>query len=47
MTSANAIQLYGRATAGFESRVDNARLILAAAATAHRGAIVQASSLGA
>jgi len=47
MTSANAIHLYGRATAGFESRVDNARRILAGAASAHRGAIVQASSLGA
>src|SRR5213595_38499 len=30
MTSANAIHLYGRVTAGFESRVDNARRSLGA-----------------
>jgi len=47
MTSASAIQLHARATAGFEARVDHARLVLARAAAAHPGTIVQASSLGA
>jgi len=47
MTSASAIHLHARATAGFESRVDNARRLLAHAAAAHPGTIVQASSLGA
>jgi phosphoadenosine phosphosulfate reductase len=47
MTSASAIHLHARATPGFESRVANARRLLASAAAAHRGAIVQASSLGA
>jgi len=47
MTSASAIHLHARATAGFEARVENARRLLARAAAAHPGTIVQASSLGA
>ncbi len=47
MTSASAIHLHARATAGFESRVESARRLLARAANAHPDAIVQASSLGA
>jgi phosphoadenosine phosphosulfate reductase len=47
MTSATAIHLHARATAGYEARVDNARRLLGRAAAAHRGTIVQASSLGA
>ena len=47
MTSASAIHLHARATAGFEARVENARQLLARAAASHPGTIVQASSLGA
>jgi len=47
MTSASAIHLHARATPGFESRVANARRLLASAAAGHPGTIVQASSLGA
>ena len=43
----NAIQLYARATPGFEARVAHAQAALAAAAAQHPGTIVQASSLGA
>jgi phosphoadenosine phosphosulfate reductase len=47
MTSANAIQLHARALPGFHARVEHARHLLAQAAEAHPGRIVQASSLGA
>jgi phosphoadenosine phosphosulfate reductase len=47
MTSANAIQLHARAMPGFDARVEHARRLLAHAAGAHPGRIVQASSLGA
>ena len=47
MTSATAIQLHARETPGFETRVERARSLLARAADAHAGHIVQASSLGA
>ncbi|HEY3633627.1 MAG TPA: phosphoadenosine phosphosulfate reductase family protein, partial [Caldimonas sp.] len=47
MDSAKATSLYSRATAGFDERVESARRLLARAAEAHAGAIVQASSLGA
>jgi phosphoadenosine phosphosulfate reductase len=47
MNPANAIQLHARAMPGFDARVHNARQLLARAAEAHPGRIVQASSLGA
>ena len=47
MTSATAIQLHARATPHFAARLDHARRVLARAAAAHPGRIVQASSLGA
>ena len=47
MTTASAIHLHARVTAGFDSRVEHARELLARAAAAHPGTIVQASSLGA
>jgi phosphoadenosine phosphosulfate reductase len=47
MAIASAIQLHARATAGFDARVASVRARLASAADAHRGSIVQASSLGA
>ncbi len=47
MNPATAIQLHARATPGFASRVARARDLLARAAAAHAGRIVQASSLGA
>lgn len=43
----SAIQLYARATAGFDERVANALAVLREAASAHDGHIVQATSLGA
>lgn len=47
MDTATATALYARKTAGFDERVANARRLLARAAEAHPGAVVQASSLGA
>jgi len=47
MDTANATALYARKTTGFDDRVGQARRLLARAAEAHPGAIVQASSLGA
>ena len=47
MDTASATALYARKTAGFGDRVDHARRLLARAAEAHPGGIVQASSLGA
>ncbi|MCU0969635.1 MAG: phosphoadenylyl-sulfate reductase [Rubrivivax sp.] len=41
-----AIELHARPTAGFDARVDAALALLRAAAEAHPGRIVQASSLG-
>ncbi|MDO9284100.1 MAG: phosphoadenylyl-sulfate reductase [Aquabacterium sp.] len=43
----SAIDLYARATAGFDGRVAHALAVLQSAATDHAGAIVQATSLGA
>jgi phosphoadenosine phosphosulfate reductase len=43
----SAIGLYGRATAGFDERLAHAVEVLRAAADAHPGRIVQATSLGA
>jgi phosphoadenosine phosphosulfate reductase len=43
----NAISLYARAAAGFDSRVAHALAVLESAATTHGGGIVQATSLGA
>ena len=43
----SAIDLYARATAGFDGRVAHALAVLQSAATDHTGAIVQATSLGA
>ena len=43
----SAIALYARKTAGFDERVANALEVLRAAADAHPGRIVQATSLGA
>ena len=45
--SMSAIDLYDRLTPGFDSRVANAVAVLQAAAAAHPGRIVQATSLGA
>lgn len=42
----DAIARYARHTDGFEQRVDHAQALLAKAAAAHAGRIVQASSLG-
>ena len=47
MDTAKATALYARASAGFDGRVESARLLLARAAAAHPDAVVQASSLGA
>ena len=47
MDTAKATALYARATAGFDDRVQHALGLLLAAAEAHAGRIVQASSLGA
>jgi phosphoadenosine phosphosulfate reductase len=47
MDTATATALYARKTAGFDDRVAHARRLLARAAEAHPGGIVQASSLGA
>ncbi|MDQ6640574.1 MAG: phosphoadenylyl-sulfate reductase [Pseudomonadota bacterium] len=47
MNTATATALYARKTAGFDERVEHARQLLARAAEAHPGRIVQASSLGA
>ena len=47
MTTASAITLYARETAGFAERVEQAGNLLAAAAAAHPGRVVQASSFGA
>ena len=41
-----AINLYARATAGFDSRVAHALAVLQSAATDHAGGIVQSTSLG-
>lgn len=43
----SAINLYARATAGFDHRVANALAVLRQAATEHAGHVVQATSLGA
>ncbi len=43
----SAISLYARATEGFDSRAANALALLTEAAAAHKGGIVQATSLGA
>lgn len=43
----SAIDLYARATVGFDGRVAHALAVLQSAATDHAGAIVQATSLGA
>jgi len=43
----SAVELYARATAGFDERVANAIATLRAAAAEHAGRIVQATSLGA
>lgn len=43
----SAIDLYARATLGFDERVAHALAVLQSAATDHAGAIVQATSLGA
>ena len=43
----NAIQLYARATAGFDERVAHAIAVLKQAAADHPGRVVQATSLGA
>ena len=43
----SAIDLYARATAGFDGRMAHALAVLQSAATDHAGAIVQATSLGA
>ncbi|MDP9043830.1 MAG: phosphoadenylyl-sulfate reductase [Pseudomonadota bacterium] len=45
--AANAIALYDRALDGFQGRVEHALAVLHAAAAAHPGRIVQATSLGA
>jgi len=42
----SAIALYARATAGFDDRVAHAAEVLAQAAQAHAGRVVQATSLG-
>src|SRR5690242_2697339 len=42
-----AIDLYARATAGFEERVAHAVSVLQSVATDHAGRVVQATSLGA
>jgi phosphoadenosine phosphosulfate reductase len=47
MDTANAKALYARARPGFDERVERAVGLLVLAAEAHRGRIVQASSLGA
>jgi phosphoadenosine phosphosulfate reductase len=47
MDTAKATALYARATPGFDDRVEHALGLLVGAAEAHRGRIVQASSLGA
>jgi len=47
MDTATATALYARKTTGFDDRVARARRLLAGAAEAHPGGIVQASSLGA
>jgi phosphoadenosine phosphosulfate reductase len=47
MDTAKATALYARATAAFDDRVEHALSLLVSAAEAHRGRIVQASSLGA
>jgi len=47
MDTATATALYARATPGFDARVRHALDLLARAADAHAGRIVQASSLGA
>jgi phosphoadenosine phosphosulfate reductase len=47
MDTAKATALYARARPGFDERVDRAVALLVHAAEAHRGRIVQASSLGA
>ena len=47
MTTASAITLYARDTAGFADRVEQAGALLASAAAAYPGRIVQASSFGA
>lgn len=47
ITMSNAIELYARETPGFAARVEHTTAQLRAAAAAHAGRIVQASSLGA
>ena len=47
MDTAKATTLYARAKPGFDERVEHAVSLLVRAAEAHRGLIVQASSLGA
>jgi phosphoadenosine phosphosulfate reductase len=44
--SSTAINLYARATTGFDDRVAKALALLQAAAAAHPGAVVQTTSLG-
>ncbi|KQW37457.1 phosphoadenylyl-sulfate reductase [Rhizobacter sp. Root404] len=47
MSGGNAIQLYARQSAGFETRIAQALALLRRAAVDHPGRIVQATSLGA